>query len=68
MTAIKLVDVPEHDLSRAASLAVHFARQFPDHFGSYHGVTFTTDGFKNPLYIYRTKTQIVVRGEKRGAE
>ncbi|MBB6262526.1 hypothetical protein FHS77_003102 [Paenochrobactrum gallinarii] len=66
--AIKLIGVPEHGLSRAASLAVHFVRQYPDNHGSYNGVVFTSDGFKDKLYIYQTKTQIVVRGELFGTE
>lgn len=61
--AIKLVGVPEHALSTAVHLAVHFVRQYPDNLGSYNGVIFTSDGTKDKLYIYQNKTQIVVRGE-----
>ena len=68
MLAIKLVNVDEHDLCRAASLAPHFVRQYPDRIGVRNGVVFTTDGFSNPLYVYRTKTQIVVRGRANHAE
>ena len=61
--AIKLVDVREFDMSRAAHLAIHFARQYPDRMGARNGVVFSNTDHSNPLYIYRTKTQIVVRGE-----
>lgn len=63
MTAIKLVDVKEHDLSRAEHMAVAFVRQYPDRIGFRNGVVFSNADLSCPLYIYRTKTQIVVRGE-----
>ena len=63
MTAIKLVDVKEHDLSRAGHMAVAFVRQYQDRMGFRNGVVFSNTDLSCPLYVYRTKTQIVVRGE-----
>ncbi|GAA5627495.1 hypothetical protein Brsp05_02786 [Brucella sp. NBRC 12953] len=64
MATIKLVNVDEHDLAYAANLAVHFVRQYPDRMGLRNGVAFTKDCVDYSLYIYRTKTQIVVRGRE----
>jgi hypothetical protein len=64
MATIKLVNVDEHNLSRAAHLAVHFVRQYPDRMGIRAGVVFSNTDLSCPLYIYRTKSQIVVRGRE----
>lgn len=64
MATIKLVNVDEHDLAYAANLAVHFVRQYPDRIGLRNGVAFTKDCVDYSLYVYRTKTQIVVRGRE----
>lgn len=63
MINIKLVNIPEDRSQGAVSLAYVFNRQYPNRMGLRSGCGYLPDDGGVPLYVYRTKTQIVVRGQ-----
>ncbi len=60
---LKLVGVKPENWSRAAITASEFNVEHPDKVGFRHGVVYgyIDEVFRECFYIYRTKTQIVVR-------
>lgn len=62
---IKIRDLGEEQWSRAARLASQFLKEFPEKFGIRDGCIYATLRSEDPaLYVYKTKTQIVVRPTK----
>lgn len=62
MINIKLINIPKELVIRAIQLAYIFDEEYPDRMGIYHGCGYGT-GNNDTLYVYRTKTMIVVRKE-----
>lgn len=63
MINIKLVNITEDCSQRAVSLAYAFNRRYPNRMGIRNGCGYLPSDGSPPLYVYRTKTQIVVRGQ-----
>lgn len=66
MLELKIVGVVNNYYAweRAVRLANSFVQDYPDRMGIRDGVGYHNPVFDDkPLYVYRTKTQIVVRGE-----
>ena len=59
MMDLNLVNVPPSAWQRAAQLGKQFDDEWPERSGIRHGVAYT--GATDTYYIYRTKTQLVVR-------
>ena len=60
--SVKLVNIPVDEWASAVFIAGRFSREYPNRMGIRDGVIYATP---NPtdatIYVYRTKTQIVVR-------
>lgn len=63
MINIKLVNITEDQASSAVRLAYAFNRKYPNRMGIRKGCGYLPSDGSDPLYVYRTKTQIVVRGQ-----
>jgi hypothetical protein len=60
--ALKVVGLPRSEWFRAHRAANHFADEYPDRIGVRHGCVYSPAfGDYRPIYVYRTKTCIVVR-------
>jgi hypothetical protein len=60
--ALKVVGLPRSEWFRAHQAANSFIEQFPDRIGMRHGCVYSPAfGDYRPIYVYRTKTSIVVR-------
>jgi len=60
MLSIKIVGLPEEEWGRAGRLAGQFLKEFPERIGAYHGCIYS-NSVGPDLYVYKTKTLIVVR-------
>lgn len=57
----KFRNIPAENLDLAVKCIRTFVKDFPDRFGSYHGVGFMVDGVS--FYVYRTGTMVVCVGQ-----
>lgn len=60
MEQLKLVDIKPCYWPSVSIAAKRFMEDFPDRMGIRQGVVYTREEIS--FYIYRTKTQIIVRG------
>lgn len=61
--SLKVSNLPMEEWHRAHRCAMQYLRDFPNRRGIRDGCVYTNQGFPSqPIYVYRTKTQIVVRG------
>lgn len=60
---VKIVDVPQSEWTRCARVAAQFLEDYPDKpIGAYHGCVYFNEVLPVPaLYVYKTKTCVVVR-------
>jgi len=61
---LKVSGLPIGEWSRAHAVAAQFLANYPAKRGFRNGCVYSRDGWQ-PLYVYRTKTQVVVRGTER---
>lgn len=61
--ALKIYDVPISQWDRCQRAAKQFLEEYPDRLGFINGCCYSgpTEGWPT-IYVYRTKTMIVVRG------
>ncbi|RVH87771.1 hypothetical protein CN204_04375 [Sinorhizobium meliloti] len=60
---LKVVNLPRNEWLRAHRAAAQFLNDYPDRIGMRNGVIYSrTVGPELPIYVYRTKTEVVVRG------
>lgn len=67
---LKLViyDMDRRDWDGASVLAWHFLKEFPDKIGIRNGCAYgPSRGRPGSMYVYRTKTSVVVRGTEKTA-
>lgn len=61
-SSVKLVNIPIEMWASAIMTAAQFSKDYPNRIGIRDGVIYTTLNPTDPtIYVYRTKTQIVVR-------
>lgn len=65
---LKLVDVPRKYWATALEVAKKYLSEYPDKKVGFHaGVVYYTGSHETVYYVYKTKTQLVVRGERKDA-
>lgn len=64
--ALKVSNLPTKEWHRAHRCAIQFLIDYPKRRGVRNGCVYANAVY-DPLYVYRTKTQIVVRGTGRAA-
>lgn len=63
---LKVYDIDQSEWIRGPVLAKQFLKDFPDNEGIRNGVVYVqSEEYDKALYVYRTKTTVVVRGSKR---
>lgn len=63
--ALKIYDMPMSEWGRAHIVARQFLKDYPDRIGMRNGCVYSqTICDSVPLYVYRTKSCVVVRGSK----
>ncbi len=58
---LKVTGLSQIEWSRAPVVARLFLEEYPDKFGFHNPVVYVREG-NDALYVYRTKTSVVVRG------
>ncbi|UFS83166.1 hypothetical protein LPB79_13010 [Rhizobium sp. T136] len=67
--SLKIVGLPRNEWFRAHRVANHFVEEYPDRIGMRHGCVYSPAfGDYGPVYVYRTKTQVVVRASSERSE
>lgn len=62
---LKIYDMDQTEWIRGLVLAKQFLKDFPDNEGIRNGVVYVqNEEHDKALYVYRTKTTVVVRGSK----
>ena len=60
---LKIYNVAQSEWCRCASAAIKYLREFPNRTGIRNGCVYVQDGVDgSALYVYRTKTMVIVRG------
>jgi len=63
---LKIYDMPMSEWIRGPMVAKQFLKDHPDKLGIRDGCSYVqNEDYDNALYVYRTKTSVVVRGTKR---
>ena len=60
---LKIYGVAQSQWCRCASVSSQYLREYPDRMGIRHGCVYVQEGVDGlALYVYRTKTMVIVRG------
>ena len=63
---LKIYDMPMSDWIRGPMVAKQYLKDYPKRMGIRDGCIYVqNEDYENALYVYRTKTSVVVRGTKR---
>jgi len=63
---LKIYDMPMSEWIRGPMVAKQFLKDYPERIGVRNGCSYVqNEDYDNALYVYRTKTSVVVRGTKR---